>query len=113
MSNGHRGTGKNQQQRLRKNQHQRRKLECLRLNDVKKANGCFDCALYDPMSPWRSLRVVLTFDHRDPEDKLFWPSSPQGHSITKHIAELDKCDVVCANHHAIRTRDREKACQST
>jgi hypothetical protein len=48
---------------------------------------------------------MMDFDHRDPSKKLFTIAS--GHALLmsrdKLIAEIEKCDVVCANCHAMRT----------
>ena len=59
--------------------------------------GCTDCGEKDP--------VVLEFDHRDPKDKKFTIGTHKGikRPIEDFIAELDKCDVVCANCHRRRT----------
>jgi hypothetical protein len=47
----------------------------------------------------------MDFDHRDPSKKLFTIAG--GHALlmsrAKLIAEVEKCDVVCANCHALRT----------
>jgi len=47
----------------------------------------------------------MDFDHRDPRKKLF--SIAAGHALLmsreKLIAEIEKCDIVCANCHALRT----------
>jgi hypothetical protein len=59
---------------------------------------CADCGRSLP--PW-----VMDFDHRDPKTKSF--ALAAGHALLKSrdvlIAEIAKCDVVCANCHAIRT----------
>ena len=48
---------------------------------------------------------MMDFDHRDPSKKLFTIAG--GHALLKSrgklIAEVEKCDVVCANCHALRT----------
>jgi len=48
---------------------------------------------------------VMDFDHRDPTKKSF--SIAAGHALlmsrAKLIAEIEKCDIVCANCHALRT----------
>ena len=73
-----------------------RKAKFIREYRVKK--GCLVCGTKNPH--------VLDFEHRLPEEKL--PSLrkyPQWSQLTwKQIhVELDKCDVMCANHHRIRT----------
>jgi hypothetical protein len=48
---------------------------------------------------------MMDFDHRDPSKKLFTIAG--AHAVLmprdKLIAEVEKCDVVCANCHALRT----------
>jgi hypothetical protein len=67
------------------------------LRDLRRV-PCADCG---GMSP----PYVMDFDHRDPRKKLF--AITGGHSPLlsreKLIAEIDKCDIVCANCHALRT----------
>lgn len=55
-----------------------------------RSQGCADCGETDP--------VVLVFHHRDPTTKKF----TAGKSIPKLMAEIAKCDVVCANCHMRR-----------
>ena len=50
--------------------------------------------------------VALQFDHRDGEEKKHNICRMDGHSIEKIKKEMKKCDVVCANCHAIRTEQR-------
>lgn len=47
----------------------------------------------------------MQFDHRDPETKLFAITSGRAmlKSREKLLAEIAKCDIVCANCHALRT----------
>ena len=49
------------------------------------------------------------FDHRDPSTKKFMLSKIRGQSEQSVIEEMEKCDVLCAYHHRIRTqRDRHQ-----
>ena len=63
---------------------------------------CMDCGIKYP--PY-----VMDFDHREPEQKEFNISyavrlkSP----LRKIQEEIDKCDLVCANCHRIRTWQKE------
>jgi len=50
--------------------------------------------------------VALQFDHREDEDKVINICRMDGHSIENIKKEMRKCDVVCANCHAIRTEQR-------
>ncbi len=55
---------------------------------------------------WRS--ECLQFHHRDPKQKLFnvgqWVRN--GVSLETLKAEIEKCDVLCANCHAIETQNQ-------
>jgi hypothetical protein len=69
---------------------------------VKVEAGCADC---EPGTSWPA--VALDFDHRPGLPKLGTVAS----LITKgtwqdFVAEIAKCEVVCANHHRIRTATR-------
>lgn len=63
--------------------------------DFLKTSKCFDCENND----WR----VLEFDHRDRKIKEFNLANSVQYSIERIQKEIDKCDVVCANCHRIRT----------
>ena len=63
---------------------------------IKATSGCVDCGIKNP--------VVLDFDHvpeRGP--KLFELHKFSNHSFPDIAAEIQKCDVVCANCHRIRS----------
>ena len=59
---------------------------------------CQDCGGTFP--PW-----VMDFDHRDPAKKAFNLMSGRAMLMSRArlIAEVEKCDIVCANCHAART----------
>jgi len=67
------------------------------LRDLRR-RPCADCG--QSFSPW-----VMDFDHRDPKTKSF--ALAAGHALLKSRAalldEIAKCEIVCANCHAIRT----------
>jgi hypothetical protein len=67
------------------------------LRDLRR-RPCQDCGRTFP--PW-----VMDFDHRDPREKKF--SLAAGKVLLKPravlLVEIAKCDIVCANCHAIRT----------
>lgn len=71
-----------------------------KLAKIKLEHGCMDCG-------YRKDDCALDFDHRPGEIKLF---SIGAHAAQKAWSlveqEIKKCDVVCANCHRIRTRDR-------
>lgn len=57
---------------------------------------CMDCGGTYPTS-------VMDFDHRDPSEKSFTISQKRQCGLQMLLAEIAKCDVVCANCHRIRT----------
>jgi len=62
-------------------------------------NPCSDCGETDP--------VVLELHHRDPKTKSFDIGNGfASHVWTAVLAEIDKCDVVCANCHRRRHRSK-------
>ncbi len=68
---------------------------------VKLEAGCADCGMRSEHSE------IYDFDHRDPSKKVASVAT----LITKgtwedFLAEIAKCEVVCANCHRIRTRAR-------
>lgn len=95
-------------------QHQsylRHKKEVLRRSknksDVKRALiskikevPCSDCGIQYPF-------YVMQFDHRDGVDKIEQISKLVAvASWNKILEEIEKCDIVCSNCHAIRTWKR-------
>lgn len=48
-------------------------------------------------------RVCYSFDHRDPSAKSFGICDGMSKPMSELMAEVDKCDLVCHNCHAIRT----------
>lgn len=67
---------------------------------IKSERGCAECGEQDP--------VVLQFHHRDPSQKKFNVAQPGTSSEARLLAEIEKCDVLCASCH-LRHHAREKA----
>lgn len=67
-----------------------------------KERPCADCG---NRFPW----YVMEFDHRSPGDKVGDIANMKNYvtGLPKFLAELAKCDVVCANCHAARTHHRK------
>lgn len=68
--------------------------------DAEKSKPCADCGgMFPP--------VAMDLDHRDPTDKVTDVSklavSTGKNAVAKLLAEIEKCDVVCANCHRVRT----------
>ncbi len=78
-------------------QRERRRRITLQIREYRASLGCMDCGENNPL--------VLDFDHRDRGDKSFEVSDGvrRGCSFETIMKEIEKCDVVCANCHRIRT----------
>ena len=80
----------------RREKERRRRLKTTHQVRLLKDRPCADCGGVFP--PY-----VMHFDHREPGEKLDKVSSIK--RIAKALREAAKCDVVCANCHAIRTHE--------
>jgi hypothetical protein len=60
---------------------------------------CGDCGLQCT----EQNHPVFEFDHRDPETKAFDIANGKKRPFRDLKAEIDKCDMVCANCHRLRT----------
>ena len=61
-----------------------------------KGGSCVDCGGLFPACCYH-------FDHKDPQEKAFGIALKIHRPIEELKIEADKCDLVCANCHAIRT----------
>ena len=70
--------------------------------DIKLASGCVDCG-------FNAHAEALTFDHLPQYEKKF-NIGPAIRSKNKEelLAEINKCEVRCANCHAVKTAERRK-----
>lgn len=66
-----------------------------------KGGKCHDCGGIFP-------NCCFQFDHLDPDTKLFTISQGLNKRLAELMIEVDKCDMVCANCHAIRTAGNPK-----
>lgn len=66
-----------------------------------KDKACMDCGIKYPC-------YAMDYDHRDPSTKSFSLNQPGGRSLDLIKKEIEKCDLVCANCHAIRTWPKGK-----
>ena len=71
----------------------------LALGAYKIEKGCVDCG-------YNADHRALEFDHLPGNEKKRTVGSMMYHSWEHIWAEVVKCEVVCANCHAIRTMDR-------
>lgn len=71
-------------------------------NQIKLESGCADCG-------YREHPAALHFDHM-PGTKKFRGVAQMivNTSMDKLLEEIAKCEVVCANCHAVRTANRRK-----
>ena len=67
-----------------------------------KSRPCMDCGGTFPA-------CAMDYDHRNPTEKSFDISMTMTRSWDVILAEIQKCDVVCANCHRIRTFLRKEA----
>ena len=80
--------------------HTKRKRDYVAAYKVER--GCMDCGLQHP------LAAIFDLDHRPGESKVLKLSQLAAvGTMAQVIAECEKCDVVCANCHRIRTEQRK------
>lgn len=70
------------------------------LNELKLREGCIDCG-YDQHP------AALQFDHRNPATKSFNIGASLHMGWVTLTQEIIKCDVRCANCHAVKTWGKE------
>lgn len=63
------------------------------LNEMKRLRGCVDCGTQEG---------ILEFDHRDPKTKSFSIGPRKHFSMSRLLAEIEKCDVRCKSCHSRR-----------
>jgi len=73
----------------------------LEIKSLKESTPCMDCRQLFPFE-------CMDFDHREASEKSnnVGTMVAHGHNRQKVMAEIAKCDLVCANCHRIRTRKR-------
>ena len=86
---------KEYKQRAYKRNCKVKKENRIKLIEYFKLNPCIVCGETNP--------VVLDFDHRDDTKKSFAISAGILKKWEIILEEINKCDVLCANHHRIRT----------
>lgn len=62
------------------------------VNAMKAASGCLDCG----------SKADLQYHHRDPSTKRFTVGDGGTRAMSTILAEIDKCDVLCAGCHQRR-----------
>lgn len=70
------------------------------MQEIKLAKGCSDCG-------YKEHPAALDFDHLPGTEKLFnIGTSIATKPLRVVLAEIEKCEVVCANCHRVRTAKR-------
>jgi NADPH-dependent glutamate synthase beta subunit-like oxidoreductase len=94
----HIGDGQKEKTRIRTNRN--RTIKKREIWDMKESSGCVDCKEKYP-------HYMLEFDHLPEFEKSGSPTQlMQTHSWSKAMDEMEKCEIVCANCHKIRTWSR-------
>lgn len=88
-------------ERHAKLQRARQKDHVKRTHQIKMEQGCVDCG-------YNSSGYALQFDHLPGHQKLYKISNMVGHAKAKILKEIEKCEVVCGNCHALRTVKRHQ-----
>ncbi|OLC53628.1 MAG: hypothetical protein AUH85_13845 [Chloroflexi bacterium 13_1_40CM_4_68_4] len=71
-----------------------------------RSTPCFDCHQH---FPW----FVMEFDHRDPARKRNNVPFLAGRiGLVRLLEEIEKCDIVCANCHRVRSYSRRDAART-
>jgi hypothetical protein len=79
----------------------RRDDKYLIIRELKTKKGCVDCGNKD----WR----VLEFDHLGDKESGVSRMIATNLSLGRIMAEIDKCEIRCANCHRIKTFERREA----
>lgn len=69
-----------------------------------KSKPCIDCVSEGKDGIWPA--ECMDFDHRPGEQKIDAVSKLLKTDRETVLAEVSKCDLICANHHRIRTKER-------
>jgi hypothetical protein len=94
----HIGNGQKEKNRIRTNRN--RTIKKREIWEMKETSGCVDCKEKYP-------HYMLEFDHLPEFEKTGSPTQlMQTHSWSRAMDEIDKCEIVCANCHKIRTWSR-------
>lgn len=100
IDNNHYSSSEGRREAIRASNHAKTVRAMRYLREYLTGKLCMDCGEDDPR--------VLQFDHRDPTTKTANISNlvGQGYSTARIQAEIDLCDIRCANCHARRTADQ-------
>jgi hypothetical protein len=68
------------------------------LSEIKESSGCVECGITN--------HIVLDFDHLRDKKYNISRMVHDGFSLAAIKKEIEKCEIVCANCHRIRTYNR-------
>jgi len=71
------------------------------INELKMSRGCIDCG-------YAKHPAALQFDHVDPSSKRFRISTSMNRRWEDVLEEIAKCEVRCANCHAVKTVEAQR-----
>lgn len=71
-----------------------RELTSRKIRKIKIENGCKICG-------FNAHHTALQFHHRNPDSKKFRIGDCRNYSWNKILIEIEKCDILCGNCHAI------------
>lgn len=92
--------GPGQKDKTKQRTNRSRTIAKRKLWELKEISGCVDCGEMYP-------HYMLDFDHLPEHNKIDSPSSIiHKYSMDKAMQEIEKCEIVCRNCHAIRTWTR-------
>jgi len=95
--------GAGQKEKTFKRSRDSRSANLEKLRKIKEDSGCVDCGEKYP-------HFVLHFDHLPEYEKIDVVSNmARRYSWAKAIEEMEKCEIVCANCHNIRTWNRKNS----
>ncbi len=81
-----------------------RAVRLARTQQLRNAYGALQCLDCRQHVPWEAM----DFHHRDPADKSFTIGKSASRSWDSVVAEIAKCDLICANCHRIRHAEMRK-----
>jgi hypothetical protein len=70
------------------------------LRKIKLERGCLKCN-------YAQHHAALQFHHRNPDEKIFALAKCENFSWEMLLDEIEKCDVLCSNCHAILEYDKK------
>jgi hypothetical protein len=92
--------GSGQKEKSHKRYRDTRASHTEKLRSIKEESGCVDCKQKYP-------HFMLQFDHLPQYEKLDVVANiARRYSWEKALKEIEKCEIVCANCHSIRTWER-------